>query len=172
LKSIFTLFVFILFLFSATGCQKEKLDADSLTGIWQYDKVQFTGNEADTIVNISGKFTFQKSTGSYNAGGTVYGESIAGSGDFPSLNENLSGPASLGKIFIEFKLTNTREPANYNYMNFYTGSYGYLYQGLNYYADIRMCMISKDEVNVQFQISQNSGVRFNIKSMVLKKVNG
>jgi len=157
-------------MFLCSGCLKEKLDPESINGSWKYEEVQFLGNTADSSVKLSGTFTFSKSTSSYNAGGTVYGDFCDGKGDFPILFQYLSGPTTISKNFIEFKLTKAHEPDNYNYRDFYTGVYGYLYQGLNYYAPIRMSLISENEINMQFERSQNSGIRFNISKIKLKKI--
>lgn len=169
-----TLLPFILatfILFAIGSCKKDKINAENLTGTWQYSTVEYIGNTADTTTNQSGVFKFQKSTYAYNAGGTEYGNEISGSGDFPFLGGGeTGGPAQPTFINITFSLTDSNEPSNYNYMNFFTGFYGYIIQGLNNYGTIRMCMVSKDEINIRFEISQNSNYRFNVKSMVLKRM--
>ena len=156
-------------MFLCSGCLKEKLDPESITGTWQYDEVQFLGNSADSIVKFPGTFSFKKSTSTYNAGGTVYGDFCDGSGDFPALSQRLDGPSYINMFTIDFKLTKAQEPSNYNFRDFYSGVYGYLYQGTNDYGPIRMCLISDNEMNIQLQRSQNSGTRFNILNLKLKK---
>jgi len=153
-----------------SSCFKEKLDPENIAGSWQYDEVRFTGIKSDSMVPLKGIFTFQKSTSTYNAGGTVYGDFCMGSGDFPGLLEVSPGNDLISKGKIDFSLTKAHEPDNYNYRNFYTGVYGYLYQGLNYYGPIRMCMISKDVINIRFERSQNGHYRFNVQSMKLKRM--
>lgn len=100
----------------------------------------------------------------------MYGDFCSGSGDFPILREVSPGNDQLYQTKIDFSLTKSIEPSNYNYMNFYNGTYGYLHQGMNYYGQMRMCLISKNEINIRFERSQNSGVRFNIQSMKLRKI--
>lgn len=160
---------FLFFAFLLSSCLKEKLDPESLSGSWKYEAARFTGNKADSLVPLEGVFTFQKSTGTYNAGGTVYGDFCMGSGDFPGLNEKNPG----SKAFTykqDMNLTKAHEPDNYNYRNFYTGVYGFLYQGTNYYAPIRISMVSKNEIVIRLERSQNSDFRFNVVSMKLKRM--
>jgi len=169
MKPIFIPLLYLALAFLFSSCLKEKLDPANIEGNWEYEAVRFTGNKSDSTVPFKGNFTFQKSTSTYNAGGTVYGDFCAGSGDFPTLAEVSPGNDIIGSRKIDFNLTKAQEPDNYNYRNFYTGRYGYLYQGLNSYGFVRMCLISKDEINIRFERSQNSYYRFNVQSMKLKR---
>jgi hypothetical protein len=153
-----------------SSCLKEKLDPENIEGTWQYETVRYTGNYSDTMVKQKGTFSFKKSTNVYNAGGTVYGDFCEGSGDFPSLSVGNGGTGQLFQRKIDFSLTKPSEPSNYNYRNLYEGSYGYFSQGLNNYGFVRMSMISKDEVNIRFYISQNSNVVYNVHTMKLKRM--
>lgn len=156
--------------FLLTGCLKEKLDPDAIYGSWQYDAVQFTGSNSDSTAPIKGIFKFEKTISTYNAGGTVYGDFCIGTGDFPILQEISPGNDQLFQTKIDFSLTKSGEPSNYNYLNFYNGTYGYLAQGLNHYGSVRMSLVSKDEINIRFERSQNSYIRFNIQQMKLRKI--
>lgn len=170
MKKTINIMFFGLGLVLLSSCLKDKLDPESISGTWQFNEVQLLGNVADSSAKLIGTFTFAKSTSTYNAGGTVYGDFCDGKGDFPVLFQTQNGPAQLSKNFLEFKLTKGQEPGNYNYLNFYTGTYGYLFQGLNYYGSIRMSLVSNDKMNIQLERSQNSDIRFNIMKIKLTKI--
>ncbi len=169
MKNYFSILFGFFILLSLSSCKKEKLDVDSLTGSWKYSEVQYTGNFADSTTIQSGIFTFKKSTETLSAGGTVYGEELEGIGDFPALFEGVNGEP-LADVTKEFKLSKQADPSNYNYKNFYTGIYAYknFSQQIDY-GFMRISMKSKDEIVIRLEISQNN-IRFNVRSMVLKRM--
>lgn len=154
------------------GCKKEHVNSDDLFGTWQYDHVQLLGVADDTTIALSGIFKFEASTGSVNAGGTIYGDFCKGRADVPIVQQSQVGvgPATLIKKTDDILFTKSNVPDNYNYSNFYYGSYAFEYNGFYYYYNIRMSMISKDEMNMQFFLTANSGPRYNIQKMTLRKI--
>ena len=152
-----------------TGCKKENIHSEDLYGTWRYDSVQLMGVSTDSTVQLTGTFKFEAPGQTVNAGGTVYGDFCKGRAEVPIFVENSFGSV-LYQRTDDILLTKSNVPDNYNYSNFYYGTYGYNYQGMIYYFDIRMCLVSKNEMNMQFWLSANSYIRFNVQKMTLKRI--
>lgn len=156
-----------------TGCLKENIQTDDLFGTWEYDSVQLLGVSDDTTMAAKGTFVFKTSDKTIASGASNYGELCMANADLPIVSQGLSGQGSVNLHIVNGSVyfSKSIDANNYNYKNFF---YGYMehenmWEVLN--TPIRMCLVSKNELNVQFWLTNNSGTRFNIQKMTLKRRN-